>query len=221
VGDAATPGELTLAHGGVLLLAHMHAFDPACLTALCRAVETRVVTIPNGEASLLLPANVHLVATVLPCPCGFYRDPIQECTCSPETILEHRQCIQEVIDVCFDLHIEVPIMREHLMRMPSEESSATIRQRVEAAREQQRKRYVDTNTLWLNVDIRSVDEVQQHCQMDAAAERLLRAAHTQLHLTPLQSLRIHRVARTIADLAGAEIIAANHLAEAISYHSRF
>jgi magnesium chelatase family protein len=217
IGDATTPGELTLAHGGVLLLAHLHAFDPMCLTALCRAVETRVVTIPNGEASLLFPANMLLIATMLPCPCGFYSDSVQACTCSPETILQHHQRLQEAIAGCFDLHVEVPIIRENLMKMPPEESSATIRKRVEAAREQQQKRYVDSNTLWVNADIRSVDEVQRYCQMDAPAERLLSAARAQLHLTPLQNIRIHRVARTIANLAGAEMIAANHLAEAISY----
>ena len=214
VGNATTPGEPALAHGGVLLLKHVHAFDRVCLDELCRVIETRGVALPGGE---VFPANFLLIATMLPCPCGFYSDPIRDCICSPETILQHQQRLREVIDTCFDLQIEVPIIRENLMRVPPEESSATIRARVETAREQQRKRYVDTNDLWVNADIHSVDEVQQYCQMDAPAERLLSAARAQLHLTPLQSIRIHRVARTIADLAEAAIIAANHLAEAISY----
>jgi magnesium chelatase family protein len=220
VGNAGMPGELTYAHGGVLFLENLHAFASALLAHLRRAVETHAVAIPYGEEQLLFPTNLLLIATIQPCPCGFFGDPIRECSCSVEHITEHQQRVSAVAHACFDLHMEVPLLRDDLLSKRPEENSASIRSRVEHARARQQQRYVHTSHLWVNADLGPIDEVQHACQMEQAGEKLLRAALQQLHLTAQQLIRIQKVARTIADLAEQEMIAANHIAEAIQYHSR-
>ena len=217
LGEMPFPGELTLAHGGVLFLKELSAFDRSLLAAVQQAVATHMVAVSEV---VVYPAHFLLIATMKPCPCGFYGDPIHECTCSAEEILAYSLSLQEVVTACFDLHVEVPIPRDDVMKEPQDERSLAIRQRVEAARERQRKRYAHLPHLWVNADIHTVDEAQQYCEVDALGEKLLRAAHQQLHFTPFYSLQIRRVARTIADLAGSEVIAANHIAEAISYRPR-
>ncbi len=221
VGEATAPGELTLAHGGVLFLKNFHAFAPEHLAALRCAVEAQTVALRNGDEYLLFPAKFLLVATTLPCPCGFFNDPIRECTCSSDTIFLHQQHIKESSDTCFDLHIEVPRVQEDMLNRYTEERSAQIQSRVEQARIRQQRRYANAPHLWVNADLGPVDEVQHVCQMDAQAERLLKAAIQQLHLAPQSILRLQKVARTIADLAESELISANHLAEAIQYRPRF
>lgn len=218
VGQMPFPGELTLAHGGVLFLKELASFDQSVLHVVRQAVATHMVT---ANEAIAYPAHFLLIATMKPCPCGFHSDPIRECTCSAEEILHYSQNIREVTDACFDLHIEVPPLRENVMKERQGESSVVIRQRVEAARELQRKRYADMSHIWVNGDIQTADEVQQYCKVDDLSEKLLRAAHQQLHFTPFQSLQAYRTARTIADLAGSEVIAANHMAEAIQYRPRF
>jgi magnesium chelatase family protein len=218
VGEMPYAGELTLAHGGVLFLEELPSFDLSLLAAVQQAGETGVVEVSEGAT---YPAHFHLVATMKPCPCGFYGDPIRECICSAEALLQYQRRVAEIVHTSFDLSIEVPIIREDIGKMRPGESSTAIRKRVEAAREQQRKRYAHIPNLWVNADLQSLDEVQQYCQLDSPAEKLLNAARQQLHFTPRQSLQTQRIARTIADLAEAEIIAANHLAEAIQYRPRF
>lgn len=220
VGVPPCPGELTLAHGGVLFLDDLNTFARPLLSALQRAVETRVVVFPQGAESFLFPANFLLIAATMPCPCGFFNDPIRECSCTAEMILEYQQRGKEIIDTCFAIQIEVPRVREDLLSKRQEESSASIRQRVEGAWARQRRRYAESATLWVNADLETVDEVQRYCTMDASAERLLRAALQQLHPSPKSFLTLHKVARTIADLADADVIAANHVAEAIQYRPR-
>jgi magnesium chelatase family protein len=154
-----------------------------------------------------------------PCPCGFYGDPIRECTCSVEDILSYSQRLQETIDACFDLHVEVPIGEDVMKQRPGERSVA-IRQRVEVARALQQRRYMQATNLWVNADIQSVDDSALYCQVNSPAEKLLSAAYQQLHFTPRQSIQTLRLARTIADLAESEVIAGNHVAEAIQYRSR-
>ena len=169
----------------------------------------------------MYPAQFLLIATMKPCPCGFYGDPLRECTCSPDAILSYYQNLQEILRNCFDMEIEVPIMRVDVMKQPLGELSMTIRQRFELAREMQRKRYMHSNHLWVNADLRSLNTVQQYCRIDSSVEMLLSIARRQLDLTLFQLLQILRTARTIADLAEAETITTNHLAEAIQYRPRF
>ncbi len=221
LGDSALPRELTLAHGGVLFLKDLDTFDLSLLTSLAQTVETQVTSVPLQEGYALFPAQFILEATIKPCPCGFSNDPAKECMCSAEEIAHYRQPFKETVRTCFALEIEVPLLVPEILSIYPEESSGEIRQRVEAARAIQRKRYVEEPHLRVNADLGSVDEVQQYCQIDSAGEQLLESALRQLNLTALQMLRLQTVARTIADLAGSPTITARHLAEAIQYLSRF
>jgi len=220
VGEPTVPGELTLAHGGVLFLKDLDTFDLSYLTSLVQAVETHVVSIPFGEDCVVLPAKFILVATIKPCPCGFLGDAAMTCRCSLDEIARYRQRYQEIVRTCFAIEIEVPRIEE-ILGKHAEESSASMRQRIEAAREIQQRRYAGETHLCLNADLRSADEVQCYCQIDSPGEELLRGTLRQLHLTPLQVLRVQGVARTIADLAESPVIAARSLAEAIQYLSSF
>ena len=216
IGEELTPGELTLAHGGVLFLEDVSRFDLSLLAAVQHAIETHQVAPSEG---LVYPAHFLLAATMKPCPCGFYRDQVKACHCTTDAIFQYYQPLQSPLDACFDLSVRVPIIREDMdiRKMPPEEPSASIRQRVEAARTQQQSRYAQAPTLGVNADLDTTTDMERYCRLDAPAERLLTAARRQLHFTPFDLLRTLRVARTIADLAGTDLIAANHLAEAISY----
>jgi len=221
VGDVNLPGELTLAHTGVLLLKDLDTFDPALFAYLCCAVETHAIPIPSPEECVVLPAQFLLVATTKPCPCGFLCDPERACLCSKEEITQYRQRIKEVVHTCFALEIEVPLIGKDLLNERPEENSATIRQRVETARAIQRRRYAKTMQLRVNADLRKASEIEHYCQMFAPARDLLKSIQKQLHLTPLQVLRLQTVARTIADLDDEDLIAGKHMAEAILYLSCF
>ena len=222
VGGPTMPGELTLAHNGVLFLKDLDVFDLSLLTSLTQAVETHVISFPCEDGSVLLPAKFILVATVKPCPCGFSGDSEGSCLCSVEEVAQYRQCLKEVVRTCFAIEIEVPLIGEDILSQRSEESSATIRQRVEAAREIQRRRYArGLPHLQVNADLRSADEVQHYCPMVSTGHDLLKTALRQLHLTPLEVLRVQAVARTVADLDSSPTITGKHLAEAIRYLSGF
>jgi len=221
VGDTTCLGELTLAHGGVLLLKDLDTFDLSFLTFLAQTVETQVISIPLQEGWVVLPAKFILVATVKPCPCGFAGDPGRSCLCSAGEIDQYQQRIKDVVRTCFDLEIEVLLPGGEVLSTHPEESAAQIRQRVQAAREVQNSRYAGIIHLWVNADLRSAEEVQHYCPLDAPGDQLLKAALRQLQLSPWQTLRIEGVARTIADLDGSSAIQAKHVAEAIQYVSRF
>jgi len=221
LGDATHPGEPTLAYEGVLFLRDLDTFDLSLLTSLAQTVETHAISVPLQEEYALLPAQFILVATIKPCPCGFSSDPAKECLCSAEEIARYRQPLKEIVRTCFALEVEVPLLVPEILSIYPEERAGEIRQRVEAARAIQHKRYVEEPRLQVNADLGSVDEVQRYCQIDSAGEQLLESALQQLHLTALQMLRLQTVARTIADLAGSPTITARHLAEAIQYLSRF
>jgi magnesium chelatase family protein len=221
VGTPAGPGELTLAQGGVLFLKDLDTFEQSLLTSLVQAVETHVVSIPFGEECVVLPAQFLFVATIKPCPCGFLGDSVTVCRCSVDEVEKFRLRYQEIIRTCFAIEIEVPRIGEEILRKHAEESSASMRQRVEAVGALQQRRYAGETHLWVNADLRSADQIQHYCQIDAPGKELLKGALRQLHLTPLQVLRVQAVARTIADLAESPIVTARDLAEAIQYLSRF
>lgn len=222
VGEPTVLGELTLAHTGVLFLKDLDTFDLALLTHLSQAVETHVISVPSQDGCVVLPAQFLLVATIKPCPCGLADDPVRACSCSAQEVVQYRRRIKEVVHTCFAIEIAVPLIGEDLLRIyPREESSAMVRERVETARKIQHRRYAKATHLRVNADLQSVDEVERSCQMLPPARDLLKSALQQLHLTPLQMLRLQAVARTIADLADEELIGGKHMAEAILYLSRF
>jgi magnesium chelatase family protein len=221
IGNPEAPGEAILAHDGVLLMKDLDTFDPLVLTMLAQAVETHAIPIEINESWVEIPAHFLLVATLKPCPCGWSGDPAGSCRCLAQEMAQYRQRIKEMVHACFALEVEVPLIAHESGSHHTEESSAQIRKRVEAARAVQQRRYAGERQLRVNADLRSAEEVQHYCPLDSSGEELLAAAHRQLHLSPLQGRRVQAVARTIADLAGSSTIAARHLAEAIQYISRF
>jgi magnesium chelatase family protein len=221
MGTPALPGDLSLTHGGVLLLENLDTFAGEHFSALRQAVETRVVAFSQGETRVVFPAHFLLVATITPCPCGFYSDPVRACTCSANTIIQYYRRLEEIVTACFAIQIEVPRAGEDLLSRHTEEPSVAVRSRVERARAIQQRRYGELTHLSVNEDLGLVDEIQRFCELEPAAQRLLSMAIGQLALVPRATLEIQKVARTIADLAESNIIAAPHLAEAIQYRSHF
>ena len=160
-----------------------------------------------------------LVASMNPCPCGYYGDLVRECTCSATAIARYQKRISGPLLDRIDIHVEVPrVDYEKLADKRKVEDSATIRQRVQAARERQLQRFTGTK-LTCNAEMGPA-EVRDFCQVDASAEKLLKAAMQQLHLSARAFHRVLKLARSIADLAESETIAANHIAEAIQYRPR-
>jgi len=213
------PGEISLSHRGVLFLDEFPEFGQAMLQVLRQPLEDKKVTIGRARGTLTFPANFMLVAAMNPCPCGYYGDPAKPCTCNPSAVARYQRRISGPLMDRLDLFVEVPrVDYEKLADDRPGESSEAVRSRVEAMREVQRKRFAGTKLL-LNAEMGPV-EVRQFCQTDEAARGLLRAAMNQLHLSARAFHRILKLSRTIADLAGADIIQTPHLAEALQYRPR-
>lgn len=214
------PGEISLAHRGVLFLDELPEFDSRSLETLRQPLEgRRQVTISRAMGTLTFPANFILIAAMNPCPCGYYGDPVRECTCSPSMVSRYQRRISGPLLDRFDIHIEVPrVDYEKLTDERLGEPSAPVRSRVEAARERQRQRFAGTG-LTSNADMGPA-EVRQFCIVDEEGKNLLRAAMQQLQMSARAYHRILKVARTIADLVGSECIRTPHLAEAIQYRPR-
>jgi len=213
------PGEISLAHRGVLFLDELPEFGSRTLEVLRQPMEDKVVTISRAQGSLTFPANFMLIAAMNPCPCGYFGDPVRECTCSMSMVSRYQKRISGPLMDRIDIHVEVPrVEYEKLADDRLGEPSARIRERVEKAREVQRQRFANT-PLQCNADMGPA-EVRQYCQIDQAGKALLRAAMQQLHMSARAYHRILKLARTIADLAGAERIETHHLAEAIQYRPR-
>ena len=214
------PGEISLAHRGVLFLDELPEFNSRSLESLRQPLEgQRQVTISRAQGSLTFPANFMLIAAMNPCPCGYYGDPIRECTCSNTMVSRYQKRISGPLLDRFDIHIEVPrVEYDKLTDDRLGEPSAAVRDRVEAARGRQRERF-DGVGLTSNADMGPA-EVRQFCAVDEAGRSLLRAAMQQLHMSARAYHRILKTARTIADLAGSEQIQTAHLAEAIQYRPR-
>ena len=210
------PGEVTLAHRGVLFLDELPEFGQSVLEVLRQPVEDRVVTISRAQGSVTFPANFMLVAAMNPCPCGFSSDPLKECTCSPSTISRYKKRISGPLLDRVDLFVEVPrVEYEKLAAPQSAEKSETVRERTERARDIQHTRLAGKG-IFTNAEMGPV-EVWDHCQVDEAAQGLLQTAVKQTFLSARGYHRVLKVARTIADLAGADTIDASHLSQALQY----
>jgi len=213
------PGEISMAHRGVLFLDELPEFGQNVLEVLRQPLEDRIVTISRASGAITYPANFILVAAMNPCPCGFAGDPVRECTCSASAIQRYQKRISGPLLDRIDIHLEVPrIEYEKLSDNRAGEPSATIRSRVESARGLQTTRLSGT-ALRTNADM-GAKEVQQHCFLDNASETLMRSAMRQLQLSARSYHRILKLARTIADLAGEDTIRSHHLAEALQYRPK-
>ncbi|MBN1316475.1 MAG: ATP-binding protein, partial [Anaerolineales bacterium] len=218
-GSIPRPGEISLAHRGVLFLDELPEFNSRALEVLRQPLEDKIVTISRASGSLTFPANFMLVGAQNPCPCGFYGDPTRDCTCSNQAITRYQKRISGPLLDRIDIHVEVPrVEYDKLADDRKGEPSAAIRARVEAARQRQRERLASAN-LACNADMGPA-ELDQFCRLDDTGKQLMRSAMQQLAITARAFHRILKLGRTIADLAGVEQIQAAHLAEAIQYRPR-
>jgi magnesium chelatase family protein len=214
-GSIPQPGEISLAHHGVLFLDEFPEFSRACLEILRQPLEDGRVTIARVHGTLTFPAEVMLVAAMNPCPCGYSGDPTRKCRCSPVEIQRYIGRISGPLVDRIDIHVEVPAVPYAKLRDEREaEPSARMRERVVAAREVQRRRFGDSRTTNARM---SPKQLRAHCKLDDAGEALLKQAVTSLGLSARAHDKILRVARTIADLAGARDIAEEHVLEAVQY----
>jgi len=213
------PGEISLAHRGVLFLDELPEFGTRILEGLRQPLEDHKVSIARATGTLTFPANFMFVAAMNPCPCGYYGDPVRECTCSMQTISRYQKRISGPLLDRIDIHVQVPrVDYDKLTDKRLGEPSEAIRARVERARNVQRKRFADT-PLSCNADM-GPTEVRKICQLDETGRGLVRAAMQQLQMSARAFHRILKLSRTIADLAGSERIETAHLAEAIQYRPR-
>lgn len=213
------PGEISLAHRGVLFLDEFPEFPRPVLETLRQPLEDGIVTISRAQGTLTFPAQFSLIASQNPCPCGFATDPQKQCTCSQIEISRYQKKISGPLLDRIDLHVEVPRLEfDKLTTVEQGEPSLLVRDRVEAARRRQHERFKDsscaTNSEMTNREIRL------YCHVDEASMSLLRQAVTTLQLSARSYHRILKVARTIADLALSEEINMEHVAEALQYRTR-
>lgn len=212
------PGEISLAHHGVLFLDELPEFERDVLETLRQPLEERVVTLSRAAAALTFPANFMLVAAMNPCPCGHRGDAKKPCRCSPLDIKRYRKRISGPFLDRIDIFVEVPrLTKEELMGKPAGESSGAVRARVERARRIQSERF-QGQKIFANAQM-GIREVRLYCPLEQNAQALLERAIEHLNLSARAYHRVLKVARTIADLEQSEIIKAAHVAEAIQYRS--
>lgn len=218
-GNVPRPGEVSLAHQGVLFLDEIPELRRSVLESLRQPLEDGVVQLGRARVNLTYPARFMLVAAMNPCPCGYFGDGYSRCTCHPGQVERYRARLSGPLLDRIDLQIEVPALEpEELADRRPGEASARIRERVTAARERQRDRFQGRPGIYANAHM-GVREVHEFCRIDAAAELLMRNAVRRLGLSARAYHRILKLARTIADLAGTDAIAVPHVAEAIQYRS--
>lgn len=217
-GQNPQPGEVSLAHNGVLFLDEMPEFGHSVLEVLRQPLEDKHIAISRARYAVDYPSNFTLVASMNPCPCGYYNHPDKECTCSPAAVHRYMGRISGPLMDRIDLHVEVtPVSREEISSTTPAESSTSIRERVIKAREIQAERFrgtgIHTNTMM------SSSMLARFCPLSAEARRLLDMAMERLQLSARAYDRIIKVARTIADLEGEKDISPRHISEAISYRT--
>jgi len=221
------PGEISLAHRGVLFLDELPEFGPRVLEVMRQPIEDKQVTISRAQGALTFPANFMMVAAMNPCPCGYYSSPTKPCTCSSGMVTKYQKRISGPLLDRIDIHIEVPAVDyEKLNERRLGETSAAIRQRVEKARQTQRQRFAgekiadgEVSPVTCNADMRPA-EVRKYCELDDTGRSLMKTAMNQLQLSARAYHRVLKLSRTIADLAGSSVIGPSHLAEALQYRPR-
>jgi magnesium chelatase family protein len=219
-GSNPNPGEISLAHNGVLFLDELPEFKRSVLEVLRQPMEQRKVTISRARVTVDYPSSFMLIASMNPCPCGYYNHPEKDCVCGPGIVKKYLSKISGPLLDRIDLHVEVtPVSYDELSDFkPAEISSEDISIRVTRAREIQNKRYETNPEIYCNAQMPS-NMVRQICQINQAGQILLKKAMEKLQLSARAYDRILKVARTAADLAGSEDIKIEHLAEAIQYRS--
>ena len=218
-GQSPQPGEVSLAHNGVLFLDELPEFGRSVLEVLRQPLEEKRIVVSRARYSVAYPANFMLVAAMNPCPCGYYNHPTRECVCSPGAVHRYMSRISGPLMDRIDLHVEVtPVLPNELSDRTPGEPSAAIRERVVRARAEQEERFRGVAGVHTNAMMNSA-LLNEYCRLDAAAASLLERAMERLSLSARAYDRIRKVARTIADLAGRAEVAAQDIAEAINYRS--
>ena len=218
-GNTPQPGEISLAHNGVLFLDELPEFDKKALEVLRQPLEERQVVISRAKYSIEYPASFMLIASMNPCPCGYYNHPEKDCVCPPGTVQKYLGKVSGPLLDRIDIHIEVtPVNFDQLSDNRKSEPSVNVRERVIKAREVQTQRYIDTKGIYSNAQM-SAQMVREICQISTAGQNLLKNAMERLNLSARAYDRILKVSRTIADLSGSADIQIEHLAEAIHYRS--
>jgi magnesium chelatase family protein len=216
------PGEISLAHRGVLFLDELPEFSSKGLETLRQPLEDRIVTISRASGTLTFPAAFIMVAAMNPCPCGNFGDATKDCSCSMGMVFRYQSRISGPLLDRIDIHLDVPrVAYDDLINLKRGDSSAAIRARVENARAIQNARFAPLNkaTMLINADMGPA-EVQEFCALDSAGANLMRAAMQQMNLSARGYHRTLKLARTIADLAGSEKVEMYHLAEALQYRPK-
>ncbi len=218
-GNNPQPGEISLAHNGVLFLDELPEFKRTVLEVMRQPLEERRVTISRAKFSIEYPTSFMLIAAMNPCPCGYYNHPEKECVCAPGTVQKYLNKVSGPLLDRIDIHVEVtPVNFDQLSDTRKAEPSSLIRDRVMKAREIQSKRFENNPEIYCNAQMSST-QVREMCQINAVSQNLLKTAMNKLQLSARAYHRILKVARTIADLAETEEIKVEHLAEAIQYRS--
>ncbi len=218
-GGVPQPGEISLAHNGVLFLDELPEFKRQVLEVMRQPMEERKVTISRAKVALDFPASFMLIASMNPCPCGFFNHPEKECTCPPGTVQKYLNKISGPLLDRIDLHVEVtPVAFSELSSVQQYEKSSSIRARVIKAREIQEARYKNSEGVYANAQMSS-KQLKEICTITTAGQNLLKVAMEKLNLSARAYDRILKVSRTIADLSASADIKPEHLAEAIQYRS--
>lgn len=213
------PGEISLAHNGVLFLDELPEYKRTVLEVMRQPLEDRCVTISRAKFSVDYPAGFMLVAAMNPCPCGYYNHPEKECVCGPGVVQRYLNKISGPLLDRIDLHVEVtPVSFDELAHDIPSEGSKEIRKRVEETRELQQSRYGIRSGIHCNAQM-SKKELDSFCQIDDSGRSILKNAMDRMGLSARAYDRILKVARTIADIDRSEVIQPNHLAEAIQFRS--
>jgi magnesium chelatase family protein len=217
-GSFPQPGEISLAHNGVLFLDELPEFQRTVLEVLRQPLEDRVITISRARFTVEYPASFMLVAAMNPCPCGYYNHPDKECVCPPGMVQKYLNKISGPLLDRIDIHVEVtPVPFSELSSERQSEKSADVRERVIRARKLQEYRYAE-DPIHCNAQMSS-QQLRRICRIDATGQAILQKAMERLGLSARAYDRILKVSRTIADLGGCNEIRTEHLAEAIQYRS--
>lgn len=218
-GGMPQPGEISLAHNGVLFLDELPEFKRTVLEVMRQPMEERRVSISRAKVSIDFPASFMLIASMNPCPCGYFNHPEKECTCSPVVVQRYLNKISGPLLDRIDLHVEVtPVSFNELSSKQTSEPSESVRDRVIKAREIQAERFKESTGVYCNAQISS-KQLKEICAINTVGQTLLKTAMDRLNLSARAYDRILKVSRTIADLAASEEIRPEHLAEAIQYRS--